>query len=788
MKFTLINNTLQKFGLKETFAKIKTVPAFRRRLAKRIGIGLLSLPVVAVIIWFFIYISLLAGLWGKLPTTGELAAIDNHQSSEIYATGGELLGKYFIYDRTHVSLDQISPHVINSLIATEDVRFYKHKGIDYRSMGRVFFKTLLLRQSSAGGGSTISQQLAKNIYPRNNNKLFSLPVSKTREVIIARRIEKAYTKDQVLLLYLNTVPFGENVFGISAASLRFFNKTPKNLTIEEAAVLVGMLKATTFYNPRHYNERASERRNTVVGQLAKYEYITHKQADSIRQLPLNLDYNPMTHNQGIAPYFREMVRGEVDLIIRDYNQNHGTTYDLYTDGLKVYTSIDYSLQITAERAIRKQMTSLQKRMDVHYGSATMDRVRPLMKTLMERSSRYKNLQAQKLSQEEIAHEFSVPVAMELFGWENSVFKELTPYDSIFKSQQILHSGLVSIDPANGHIKAWVGGNDIRFFQFDNVLSYRQVGSAFKPFLYAAALENGIEPCEFVSNEIRLYEDYDDWAPTNAGGSHDGYYSMKGALAHSSNTIAAYYMMQTGTNSVIETARKAGIPTPIPAVPSLALGTVNISLLDITAAYAVFLRGGYSISPKWLLRIEDKNGELIFEDEEIKPSTKAMDESTSLLVQNMLQVVVDSGTAVSLKSRYGLQAVGGKTGTTQYNADAWFVGFSPNLITGVWTGIENPAFAQSFRTPFTSVSSAVPLWGEYARQAMDNSLTREYFSGSFNELPDSLKLLLDCPLYLDELPAGSWLERLFGVEEDSQPGRREDTRGLRKLLRDLFRGD
>ncbi len=790
MKFPFKRNIFQRLSLKETFTKFKTDPAFRKRSAILAGIGLLSIPFAAMVLALAVYLGLLAGFWGGLPSRADLAAIDHHESSEIFASGGELLGKYFIYDRTNVNLEQISPHVIDCLIATEDIRFYNHSGLDYRSMGRVFVKTLLMRQSSAGGGSTISQQLAKNLYPRNNNKPFSLLTSKIREISIARRIEKVYTKDQVLLLYLNTVPFGENVFGISAASQRFFNKNPKNLTIEEAAVLIGMLKATTFFNPRHHAERATVRRNTVIGQLAKYGYITHEKADSLRKLPLTINYNPMTHNLGIAPYFREMARRQLVQILRDYNQIHETDHNLYTDGLRIHTTIDFALQNTAERAIRKQMPMLQKRMDLHFSNASMDRAMPFFQTLVERSPRYRQLQKQKLSKEEITRNFSAPVAMEMFSWEESVLREITPLDSIFKSQQILHPGLVSIDPENGHIKAWVGGNDIRFFQFDNVLSHRQAGSAFKPFLYAAALKKGIEPCEFVSNEIRVYEDFEDWTPTNSGGIHDGFYSMKGALAHSSNTIAAHYIMQTGTGPVIDMARNAGIHTPIPALPSLALGTLNTRLLDITAAYAVFLNGGYSISPQWLLKIEDKDGNLIYEAGENISSTRAMDEATSLLMQDMLQAVVDSGTAIGLKGRFGLQAsLAGKTGTTQNNADAWFIGFSPHLITGVWTGIENPVFAQFYRPPFSSSSSAVPIWGEYASQAMRNRHTRPYFSGSFKELPDSLKVMVNCPLYLDELPPERWIDRIFGPRDDSQRRRREEEpRRLRRFLRDLFSRD
>jgi penicillin-binding protein 1A len=769
-------------------------PEFRRKLLKGILIGFFTITFLMILVVSVFFWSVARGQFGSIPSYSELAGIENQISTEVYASGGELLGKYFIYDRTHVNLSQISPNVINSLIATEDVRFYKHTGVDYRSMGRVMIKTLLLQQSSAGGGSTLTQQLAKNIYPRQNNGILSIPVNKAREIIIARKLERTYSKDEILLLYLNTVPFGENVFGISAASLRFFNKNPYDLNIEEAAVLIGMLKATTFYNPRQYSQRTIARRNTVIGQLSRYEFITPEQADSLMKLPLVLNYNPMAHNLGPAAYFREQVRRQSERIIREYNEANGTRYNIYTDGLKIHTTIDYTLQLSAEQALRKQMASMQKIMDDHYKNTTIYRVMPILKTLMPNSSRYKSLKRQRVSDEEIETNFQEKVSMELFSWDKPVIKNMSPMDSIFRSQQILHSGLVSIDPSNGHVKAWVGGNDFRYFQFDNVIAQRQAGSAFKPFLFATALEMGIDPCEMVSNEIRVYEDYEDWAPVNASGMHEGYYSMKGALAQSSNTVSSQYIMQTGSLNVIETARKAGISGTLPAVPSLALGTANVSLLELTAAYAIFLKAGNPISPKWIVKIEDKNGRILFQDKPSPALPAAISEQTAMIMQDMLQSVVTSGTANSLMGRFGIRSdIAGKTGTTQNNADTWFIGFSPGLITGVWTGIENPAFTRVYRTPLGSGASAVPVWGEFTRMAIADQRTNKYFTGSFTALPDTLAALLDCPMYLEELP--TWIDRLFGTGPEETRQRtirrrqqeREPSR-LRRFFRDAFQRD
>ncbi|MFN2396089.1 MAG: transglycosylase domain-containing protein [Bacteroidales bacterium] len=748
--------------------------------------------ITAILLLFFLTVWI--GLWGRLPGKKELASIENYVSSEVYAEGGELLGKYFIYDRTHVNLAQVSENVINSLIATEDVRFYQHKGIDYRSLGRVLFRTILQRESSAGGGSTLSQQLAKNLYPRKNNGIFSLPVSKLREFIIAHRLEKIYSKDDILVLYLNTVPFGDNVFGISAASLRFFNKDPYELTIEEAAVLIGMLKATNNYNPRRFPERATERRNTVIGQLKKYEYINKPVADSLMKLPLQLNFNPMSHNQGPAPYFREKIRQDVERILKDYNNKNQTSLNLYTDGLRIYTTLDYSLQKTAEEAVKKQMPVQQKVMDAWYNNVPRSRSDKLMRELMYDSERYGIFINQGLTANEAEKAFKQAVPTEIFSWDGPQSVTVSPWDSIFKMQQVQHTGLVSIDPDNGFVKAWVGGNDFRFFQYDHVLAKRQTGSTFKPFVYATALEMGIDPCEYVANELVTYEEYDDWTPENISGIYEGFYSMTGALAHSVNTVSAWYINETGILPVIEHAHLAGIHSQLPPVPSLALGTANISLLEMTTAYASFLKEGQTIQPVRVLRVEDNEGNAIFNHEPKSRNIEAWSESTALLTREMLRAVVDSGTAGRLRVQYRLNGhLAGKTGTTQNNADTWFIGFTPELITGVWTGVENPAFASVYGAPMSSSASAVPLWGEYHMNIQNDKSVRHFNNGKFTPLPDSLARLINCDMYVDELPSESWWESIFGSPEDREQRRRERRQQdrpsrFRQFLEDLFSKD
>lgn len=761
---------------------------FLRKVAIVLASLLIFLTVTTAIFIFSVWI----GWFGKIPDSRQLANIENHLSSEIYAQDGRLLGKYFIFDRSHAEKEQISVNVFNSLIATEDARFYDHKGIDYRSLARVVIRNFIMGQRSAGGGSTIHQQLAKNLFSRENNGMLSMPVSKVREMIIANRLERVYSKQDILVIYLNTVPFGENVFGISAASLRFFNKNPIDLTIQEAAVLVGMLKGSTLFNPRLYPERALGRRNVVIGQLAKYGYISYSDADSLSSLPLQINYNPITHNQGPAPYFRETLRKQVSNIINEYNELHQIRYNLYTDGLKIYTTIDYDLQLMAESSMARQVSSQQKIMDSWYARITPSDASRFINTLIPRTHRFRNMQNKGYSENEIRKRFHEKQVMEMFSWDGPERVEISPFDSIFRQQKIVHSSMISIDPSTAKVKAWVGGIDYRFFQYDHALAKRQAGSTFKPFLYATALHMGIDPCEFISNERQVYEDYDNWSPANANNDYEGFYSMMGALANSVNTISAHYIHQTGVVPVIEIARKCGISSPLPNVPSLALGTAELSLLELTAAYIPFANSGKTGRPFWLLRIEDKKGRVLYDHTPARALKEAISPETAAITQEMLKAVIESGTGRSLRGQFGLTGhIAGKTGTTQNNADTWFIGFSPNLVTGVWTGLENPAFAQMFKAPISSTSGAVPIWGDYYKSIQDNQSTRKYTNGYFPLSNNETLAMLDCALYLDELPKDNFWDRIFSPSERTEEGRKskrdEDRRGnrLKRWLERLF---
>ncbi|RMG31899.1 MAG: penicillin-binding protein, partial [Bacteroidetes bacterium] len=484
---------------------------------KLAALGLLLGLLGVLLLWVLVY----TGCLGPLPTAEELRNIRHHTASEVYTADSVLMGKYYIENRSRVQYEDIAPSVIQALVATEDARFYEHNGVDARSLARVGIKSVLLGDESAGGGSTISQQLAKNLYPRRRAYgPFSMPVNKLKEMIIARRLEKVYSKEEILTLYLNTVPFGENVFGIAAAADRFFHESPARLKPEQAAVLVGMLKATTAYNPRLHPDKSLARRNVVLDQMHKYDYLPAEVADSLKALPLELNYHYITHNSGLAPYFREHLRHEIEQMLE------GTPYNLYTDGLKIYTTIDSRMQRYAEQAVATEMKRIQAAFFKHWqGRNPWGNEEDVILRAIKQSERYRMLKRQGLSEEEIRKSFEQPVPMSLFSWEGEQNKEMSPLDSLKYYNHFLHAGFMAMEPHTGFVRAWVGGIDHKYFQYDHVKSRRQVGSTFKPIVYAAALEQGIDPCEYISNERLVYKAYDDWSPGNADGNYEGAYSM-----------------------------------------------------------------------------------------------------------------------------------------------------------------------------------------------------------------------------------------------------------------------
>ena len=682
----------------------------------------------------------LAGAFGKLPQASELKRIQNPMATEVYTVDSILMGKYYMQNRQYLAPGQITVTLRNILIATEDRRFYDHHGIDFRSLGRVVIKSILLRQGEAGGGSTITQQLAKNLYPRRDYGFISMPVNKVREMTIAVRIENVYTKEEILELYLGTVPFGENTFGIRSASMRFFNKEPRALKVEEAAMMIGMLKATGSYNPTRFPEKARIRRYVVLGQMARYKYIDQVTADSLRQLPIELDYRPLPHDAGIAPYFREFLRAELDQWCRTNLENEGEYYDLYTDGLKVYTTIDSRLQQYAEEAMREHMASLQDLFDKHWRNRDLWKGIPEEMLLINYDGKY----SKEMAKEETRK-------MDIFTWKGLKEREYNTLDSIRHYLQFLQTGFMALDVRSGEIKAWMGGINYEYFKYDHVLAKRQVGSTFKPLVYLAALEQGISPCDFYPNDSVVYEEYDDWTPKNADRKYGGYYSLKGALVHSVNTVSVNLLMEAGIDTVIALGQKAGIESSMPEVPSLALGTANISLYEMMRLYQAIANKGMAVEPKYLARIENKDGEVLYETQVSKPGMAICQPENAEVMIEMLRDVVNHGTAIALRSEYRIIAdVAGKTGTTQNHTDGWFIGFTPSLVAGVWVGGD----LQNLR--FRSLEygqgayMAMPIWSRFMNKTFRDDHW-DYLQDEEFETSESTKSLLECDDFRERKP-------------------------------------
>lgn len=701
---------------------------------------------------------------GQLPSVEELQAIENNTASEVYSEDQQLLGKYYIQNRINADLEEISPVLVNALVATEDARFFEHRGVDFKSWFRVFFKTILMQDDDSGGGSTLSQQLAKNLYPRKRYKMLSLPVNKVREMIIARRLEELYSKKELLALYLNTVSFSDNTFGIKVATKRFFNTNPKAVNPAEAATLVGMLKGTTIYNPVNYPDRSIKRRNVILQKMNRYGYLVKGNIDSLQSLPLNLDYNREGITEGRATYFREHLRLEVNKLLKDFKKEDGSSYNLYTDGLKIYTTIDSRLQIFAEEAVREHMRDLQTTFFRHWKQGKPWGSDREIQRIATQTPLYKRLKKEGKPKAIIDELLKRPKMMRIFTWDGEQEKEMSVIDSIRYYQSLLNTGFLAMDPKDARIKAWVGGIDNKYFQYDHVKSKRQTGSTFKPLVYATALKQGIQPCEYHHNRLVTYTDYDDWKPENSDGKYEGVYSMEGALSKSVNAVTVDLMMKVGMDSVVELAHQMGITSDIPSVPSIALGTADISLYDMIKVYSVFANNGVKQDPSFIRRIETRDGTVLMDLELEEPtSEQILSIEQSRIMTNMLQSVVDSGTARRLRYRYQLHSdIAGKTGTTQHHSDGWFIGYTPNIVAGAWVGAESPKVR--FRTIDLGqgANTALPIWGRFMNKVYASRDFQSWRNASFEPLPDTTHYAMNCPPFLPEMPI---YEETFPLFED-----------------------
>lgn len=763
-----------------------------KKLALRWGLYLL---LGCICFPFLILFSIKTGIIGKLPDKDQLAEIKNFEASEIYSADQKLLGRYFIQDRTVLEYEQISRRLTDALVATEDSRFYEHHGIDYKSFFRVFFRTILLGDRSGGGGSTITQQLAKNVYGRQNYKYFNVLITKLREMLIAADLEDLYSKEEILNLYLNTVPFGENIFGVEAAGQRFFQVQAKDLDILQSATLVGMLKATTYYNPKNHPDRALGRRNVVLAQMQKANLIDEKQLDSLTALPLVINYKKVDQNDGLAPYFREYVRLQLKDLLPKISDSLGHSYNLYTDGLKIHTTLDSRLQTYAERAVNKHMRTLQKSFDDHWNGRDKpwEDDEEIMDFALHQSSAYQSMKASGISEDSIELLVNQKREIEIYSWSGKQTMNMSTMDSIRFYLQFLNTGVLSVDPATGEIRAWVGGINYRFFKYDHVnkRSKRQVGSVFKPIVYASALEQNISPCEYIDAEQEKFtENEKEWQPANADDNYDGKYSLQGALTESVNTVSVKVLEQAGIETTVKLARSMGIESDVPKVPSIALGTPSISLIEMVNAYCVFPNQGRRISTYFISRIEDKDGHVLWQNPKSRPQ-QVLTTSTAQMMIEMLKNVVNSGTAVRLRSTYQINNdIAGKTGTTQSNADGWFMAITPKLVTGVWVGGEYPSI--HFRTTALGqgANMALPIYALYQQQINSDNTFRSVAQAHFPSPPAHIAHELDCDPFKEDV---NFWESIFGKKEDGQERRyskkpvpKKKEKGFFKGLKKLFK--
>ncbi len=707
-----------------------------------------ALLIVSLLAALILVASLEVGVFGKLPDRTALAGITNYLASEVLADDGTVLGRFYLENRSNVTYDDISPAFIHALIATEDARFFVHDGVDLRSWLRVLFKTLLLNDTASGGGSTLSQQLTKNIYPREHYPFASLLINKLREVLIARRLELLYSKEEILELYLNTVSFSENTFGIKVAAQRFFNTTPDRLDAAQSAVLVAMLKAPSFYDPVRHPERSLARRNLVLRQMVHYGYLAPAAADSMMAEPLCLEYFPLDHDYGPATYFREHLRLEVKELLRERRKANGTAYNLYTDGLRIYTTINPFLQYYAEEAVRKHMAELQQSFDEHLEGDTPWELDTVLYLAKHHSVRYRNLRLRGLPAAVIDSIFQTPVRMKIFSWEQGEQRvEMSPIDSLRYYLGLLNAGLLAMEPATGEVKAWVGGIDYQYFKYDHVKSRRQVGSTFKPLVYATALSQGTPPCAYTLNALRTYANYGFWTPRNATNRYGGFFSMEGGLINSINTVTVNLAMRAKPRNVAALANRMGIAREVPRRPAIALGAVDASLLDMVTVYGTFANRGRRPQLHYIRRIETPDGRVLLDSKDDRDTCdwdQPLQADHADMINQMLRAAVDRGTGRRLRWRFELtNDLAGKTGTSQNHSDGWFMGYTPALVTGIWVGADSPGVRFRNLRLGQGANTALPIYGHFVQALNQDPYHRHYVNTPFPEPADSVKAMLNC---------------------------------------------
>ncbi len=719
--------------------------------------------------WFLVWLPFLSILsiislisfeiFFDLPSVSELQNPKSNLATVVYSSDMKILGKYYAENRVNVKYYELDTNLVEALIATEDARFKEHSGVDLKALGRAVFGALT-GSSSSGGASTLSQQLAKMMFPREKLTKFETVIRKLKEWVIAARLERNYTKDEILAMYLNKFDFLHLAVGVKSAAQIYFNRSQDSLEIQQAAMLIGMAKNPSLFDPIKRPDATKQRRNVVLNQMVKYGYLTEQKYDSLKNLPLGLVYRPEDHNDGPAPYFREYLR---ENFMREWCKNHinpetNKPYNIYKDGLRIFTTIDTRMQQYAEEAVAEHMTDLQKQFSKECKTkrnapfawnVNKEQIQNIMISSMKRSDRYRSLKNMGLSSEQILEEFKKPVEMTVYSLRGDIDTVMSPWDSIRYYKSFLHTGFVAIEPSSGYVKAWVGGVNHKHFKFDHVkVGRRQVGSTFKPFVYALAIQEGYSPCYQVPNVKTCIEipGQPAWCPENSDGAKGTgkMVTLRYALAGSINYVTAWVMKQFGPEAVIKLVRRLGITSPIESVPSIALGTPDISVFEMVAANATFANKGTHIEPTFVTRIEDKNGKVL---EEFFPnSDEVFSEERAYVMIQLMRGVVDYGTGARLRFRYGLKnEIAGKTGTTQNNADGWFMGLTPDLAAGCWTGGEDRSIHFNSTNEGQGASMALPIWAKFFQKIYADPSLKVSKNG-FEKPKNMGNIELDCSKY------------------------------------------
>ncbi|HBR53371.1 MAG TPA: penicillin-binding protein [Flavobacteriaceae bacterium] len=748
---------------------------YRNWVYKIVGAGVL------LVVFLFLLASW--GVFGSLPDETSLENPEKDLATQIVSSDGRVIGKFFKDNRTPVQFDDLPDHLVNALIATEDVRFYDHAGIDARGTIRA-----AVFMGSKGGASTITQQLARQFFVGEASKnTIQRIVQKAKEWVIATRLERRYTKEEIITMYFNTYDFLNLAIGIESAANIYFDKPPTELTTVESAMLVGMFKNSSLYNPVRNPVGVKNRRNVVLAQMAKYDFISEQVKDSLQALPLGVKFTPQDHDEGIATYFREYVRGYMKQWAKDNPKPDGTFYDIDSDGMKVFVTLDSKMQEYAEQAMTAHMVNLQKEFDEQneknktfpFRDISEEEIDGIMNSAMKRSDRWRELEKQGKSEKEIRASFKKKTKMRVFTWANKdryIDTTMTPLDSIRYYKSILQAGLMSMDPQTGEVKAWVGGIDYKNFKYDMVRTgQRQIGSTFKPFVYATAIDQmHMSPCDTLPNtpytiEAGKYGLLKPWSPKNAGGDYGEMMTLKRALAQSVNTITARLIDRVGPKPVIDLVEKMGVDiSDIPEAPSIALGTPDVTLYEMVGAYSTFANQGVYITPNLISRIEDKNGTVLYQN--VPETRDVISEETAYVTLSLMEGVTQSGSGSRLRGTWRRSKmykevitgypydfknpIAGKTGTTQNNSDGWFMGIVPNLVTGVWVGGEDRATHFRSTAYGQGATMALPIWGVYMKSCYaDEDLNVS--DGSFKR-PSKISIVTDCSEYKnggdgDEIP-------------------------------------